>query len=509
MNDNQPVLVGVGQCVVREPGSDASSLPSHLSLAADACSAALADAGVADLARHIDTLAVVRFNVDSMRAGAPENARYGNAPRSIAKRIGASPAHAIYSVVGGQSPQQLVNEFASKILAGDAECVLLTGAEAIGAMKHAARNKLEFDWSEQAEGELDDRGEGPMLLAGHEIANGLGMPPQVYGAFENASRIERGISKADHRLAMAKLFAPFSRVAAANPYAQFPVERSVEFLSTRSDDNYDVADPYFKWFVAQDAVNQGAALLLMSVAKAKALGIDSSRWVFPRSGADATDRFVSERASLTSSAAMAATLNHSLAAAGRTAADIDHFELYSCFPCAVQFACDALGIDPAGRQLTQTGGLPFFGGAGNNYSMHGIASLVETLRADPGSLGLALANGGFASKESVGLYSTDPGNGWLPADPAVVKAAVHSEPAIVWGDAARGGVLETYGVVYARREPLIGFASLRGDDGSRVLARTETRDVDSIAALLSDDLIGKRITPRVTDKKNVLELGAA
>lgn len=509
MNDNQPVLVGVGQCVVRELSSDAQSLPSHLSLAADACQAALDDTGVGGLAQHIDTLAVVRFNVDSMRSGAPANATYRNAPRSVARRIGADPKRAIYSVVGGQSPQQLVNEFSSKIVAGDAECVLLTGAEAIGAMKHAARNQLDFNWSEDVPGELDDRGEGPMLLAAHEIANGLGMPPQVYGAFENACRIERGVSKDDHRLAMAKLFAPFSSVAAANPYAQFPIERSVQFLSTRSKENYDVADPYFKWFVAQDAVNQGAALLLMSVGKAKSLGIESSRWVFPRSGADATDRFVLERSSLTESAAMAATLKHSLAAAQRSAADVDHLELYSCFPCAVQFACDALGIDTAGRQLTQTGGLPFFGGAGNNYSMHGIASLVETLRADPGSLGLALANGGFASKESVGIYSTDAGDGWQPANASAVEADVHQNPAVPWGDASQGGVLETYGVVYARREPLIGFASLRGDDGSRILARTETNDQASIAALLSDDLVGKRITPRVTEKKNVLELGAA
>lgn len=509
MNDSQPVLVGVGQTVVRELGNDAASLPSHIDLAADACSAALTDTGVSDIARHIDTLALVRFNINSVRSDPPPFASYSNPPRSVAKRVGANPARAIYSVVGGQSPQQLVNEYASKIAAGEAECVMLTGAEAIGAMKHAARNQLPIDWSEQVEGQLDDRGEGAMLLAPHEIANGLGMPPQVYGAFENAWRIERGISKADHRFAMAELFAPFTKVAAANPYAQFPTERSVDFLASKSDENYDVADPYFKWFVAQDAVNQGAALLLMSVGKAKALGIDSSRWVFPRSGADATDRLVVERPSVARSDAMRATLEHSLAAANASASELAHLEIYSCFPIAVRFACDAMGIDPASRQLTQTGGLPFFGGAGNNYSMHGIASMVETLRADPGSLGLVLANGGFASKESVGIYSTDPGSGWQPADPAAVTRDVHAQPAIPWGDAAQGGVLETYGVFYARRSPLIGFAMMRGDDGSRFMARTETNDQESIAALLSDDLIGKRITPRVTDKKNVLELGAA
>ena len=58
--------------------------------------------------------------------------------------------------------------------------------------------------------------------------------------------------------------------------------------------------------------------------------------------------------------------------------DIDFFDLYSCFPSVVQITRDMLGIAEADpRELTVTGGLPYFGGPGNNYSMHAIASMME------------------------------------------------------------------------------------------------------------------------------------
>ena len=52
----------------------------------------------------------------------------------------------------------------------------------------------------------------------------------------------------------------------------------------------------------------------------------------------------------------------------------------------MQIGADMLGIpvdDP--RPLTVTGGLPYHGGPGNNYSTHAIARMVERLRAKPGT----------------------------------------------------------------------------------------------------------------------------
>jgi acetyl-CoA C-acetyltransferase len=75
-----------------------------------------------------------------------------------------------------------------------------------------------------------------------------------------------------------------------------------------------------------------------------------------------------------------------------------------------------LGIDPTQECLTVTGGLPFFGGPGNNYSSHGIATLVQSLCKDRGAYGLVLANGGFMSKESSGIYSTNAPDDWSVID---------------------------------------------------------------------------------------------
>ena len=61
-------------------------------------------------------------------------------------------------------------------------------------------------------------------------------------------------------------------------------------------------------------------------------------------------------------------LRTALERAEMSAADIDLFDFYSCFPIAVSNAIAGLGVDPADpRGLTLTGGLPYFGGPGNSY----------------------------------------------------------------------------------------------------------------------------------------------
>lgn len=501
-----PVIIGVGQSVVRALSTSPEELPTPTSLAVTACKSALLDTGVQHLEQHIDTLAFVRLISDSVPSRPSSVGRCDNLPRSVSGLIGANPKHAIYSIVGGQVPQQLINEACQRIATNESEVVLLTGAEAIGASRHAIRNGLEIDWNEHVAGEQVDRGLGVDLVSDYEVVNGMGFPPQVYGAFENAWRYEHGLNKIKHRERMSRLFAAFSDVAALHPYAQFPKRLDVEFLATPSYENYDVADPYLKWHVAQDAVNQGAAVILTSVGKARELGVPSDRWVYPISGADAQDKNVSLRQSLTRSDAMAAVLKRTMDLGQTDIRDIEHLDLYSCFPCAVQFACDAVNLDPFSRQLTQTGGLPFFGGAGNNYSMHAIASIVEKLRVDPGSTGLVLANGGFLSKESAGLYATTPNPDWQPVDNAEIQASIDNSPEVPRADASNGGTIESYSVVYAKAQLFIGYVFCRTKDGGRFMARTAAHDEVTLRALVENDLMGQTVKPIVTKKRNVLEL---
>ena len=134
-----------------------------------------------------------------------------------------------------------------------------------------------------------------------------------------------------------------------------------------------------------DGVNQGAALILASAGKARALGVDPAQWVFVHGCAEANEKLpVSDRVDYASSPAIRVNARKAFAMAGIAVDAVDFIDLYSCFPSAVEAACAALGLacdDPRG--LTVTGGLPFFGGPGNNYSMHAIAAMAARFAGSP------------------------------------------------------------------------------------------------------------------------------
>jgi acetyl-CoA C-acetyltransferase len=299
---------------------------------------------------------------------------------------------------------------------------------------------------------------------------------------------------------MGELFAPFSTVAVDNPFAAAPVERSVDELITVTESNRMIAEPYPRLLVARDQVNQGAAALLMSVEAARRLSVPEENWVYLHGHADIEEQPLLQRPDLGHSAAAVVAVREALATAGIGIDDIATFDLYSCFPVPVFNICDGMGIatdDPRG--LTLTGGLPFFGGAGNNYSMHAVAETVIRMRSAPGEFGLVGANGGILSKYSVGIYSTTPTD-WKPDRSAELQAQVAGWPTETVAEAAEGdATVETYTV---RRDSgrLTGIVIGRLDDGSRFLSTTED---DELIALLTDgDPLGRTVRVRSFDYGN-------
>lgn len=479
-----PVLVGVGQVVSHwDASAGAQGAPSYLSLAIEAAQRAIDDTGAKPgLAEAIDTAVMVRTMADSVPSFDQAFGQCNNLPRAVAEGIGAKPRTAIYSAVGGQSPQSLVNEMADRIYDGEDDVVLIAGSEALGAMKSARRAGVELDWSHEVDGDFEDRGLGPMLLSRTEIKHGMVVPAYFYALFETAYAHKKEQSRSTQIEAMSQLFARFSDVAAHNPYAQFQTSRSAEFLSTPSKENYPFADPYLKWHMAQDAVNMAAGVILMSSEKADELGIDPAKRVYLHGAGEAHDDFISERPELAGSWAMRTALGRALEQSGKEARDMAMFDLYSCFPIAVFSSTQAMGIDwkKEKRPLTLTGGLPFFGGPGNNYSLHGIASMVDVLRGQPGAYGLVLANGGWMTKEAAGVYSTEPCAAYKRAEPAATPDArveIETEPT--------SGVLETFTVVNGRKGPGQAICFGRTEAGKRFVAMSQDEAV--IARLKADD----------------------
>jgi acetyl-CoA C-acetyltransferase len=472
LGEDTPVIIGVGEASERIDSPDWRAL-SPADLAGEACVAALADAAARqDLASQIDVIAAIRqFEISLPRAVAPFG-RADNFPRAVARRLGAAPRRAILEPVGGQGPQHLVNEFARAISAGQAGMVLLCGAEAISTVRQLTARGETRDWSETLGPDMEDRGYGDPLLSSDLARHGARVPITVYALFENARRARLGLGRSDYALQMGRLFAPFTQVAAANPHAMSRETHEATDLATVTASNRLVADPYTRRLVARDQANQGAAVLMTSAGQARALGISPDRFVYLHGAADVRERLPMERADLSASPAAARAAELALQRAGIDISDVDLFDLYSCFPVAVFNLRDSLGISPMdSRPLTVTGGLPYFGGAGNNYSMHAIAAMARALRERPGARGIVAANGGFLSKTSVGVYSTIPASP-LSFDDASLQAEVDAWAAPPLTAGAGKGVVETYTIDYGGAAP-VGVVIGRRADGARFVAMTD------------------------------------
>ena len=491
-----PVLVGVGQFTERIDDPAYRGM-SSVELATAAARAALADTGAdaARVAEVIDTVVGLRQFEISGREPTPLGGS-DNYPRSVAGRIGAAPRRAVLEPIGGQGPQHSVTEFAAAIAAGDADVAMVFGSENGSTLRRFAGRSDKPDHSENVGGTLEDRGFGyEGLFDDYTVAHGMVGAPAQYGVLENARRGRVGLSVADYRRAMAELFAPFSVVAAANPFSASPVARSVSEILTIDAGNRMICDPYPRLLVARDQVNQGAAVVLMSVEAARRLGVPADNWVYLRGHADMVDQPLLDRADLSFNSASILAVDEALRVAGVGVGDVATFDIYSCFPVAVFNFCDGTGVacdDPRG--LTLTGGLPYFGGPGNSYSLHAIAETVERMRRGPGTFGLVAANGGVMSKYSVGVYCTEAAD-WTPDDSARLRAEVAARPKNPVAVRADGAAtVETYTVRYdwpVRTGLVVG--RLDGD-GSRFLALSE--DPDLVGLLSEGEPLGAPITVR-------------
>jgi acetyl-CoA C-acetyltransferase len=296
----------------------------------------------------------------------------------------------------------------------------------------------------------------------------------------------------------------FAGVAAGNPYAQLPVARTADEIITPEGDNRYIGYPYTKYLNANMFVDQAAALVLMSTAAADRLGVPVAKRVYLHGNADTHEKIlVTERVSYWSSPAIRIGAAHALKQAGVTAGGLAHMDLYSCFSSAVEIAADEIGIahdDPRG--LTLTGGLPYFGGPGNNYSMHGIAEVAAKCRAHPGAAGLVFANGGYLTKHSFGVWSTVP-KPFERTDPATYQAQIDgmaSPPLVEKPDGE--GTIETFTVIHHKGVPAFGLLVGRTDDGARFLAQVH----DQPGALIDVPVIGRRVRVAPTDTVNLATL---
>lgn len=498
---NLPVIVGVGQLTNRAP--ELSDAIEPLEMMHAVARAAETDAGVPGLLSRIDSLQIV--NVMAWP--------YADAVGLLAERLGAEPSHRRYTAVGGENPQRIINETAERIVRGETRLAFLTGAEVLHSARRARKEGVELPWHERGNPRHVE-GDTRVGFNDSESLHGAQRPIVMYPLFENALRAHLGLSIEEHRQRLGKLYERFSAVAAENPHAWFREALTADDITTVSPDNRMVCFPYPKRMNAIMQVDQSAGVLLTGSRTARELGIPEDRWVYLLGCGDANDKwFVSDRVNLYSSPAIGTATRRALTMAALTADDIAFFDLYSCFPVAVQMAMAEVGLaidDP--RPLTVTGGLAYAGGPGNNYTMHSVAAAVERLREDRQAKALVTGLGWFATKHSVGIYSAarPTKRTWERTDPKVDQETIEAMESPPTVDRAEGPAsVESYTVQFSREgEPDMGLVVGRLADGekpgARFIANTET-DRELLLAMTREEFVGATgtVAPDAESGRNI------
>lgn len=481
-----PVIVGTGQLTDREATVARHFEPLEM-LARTATDAAEDSGAGPGLLEKLDTIALV-----GILGWHPQNA-----PGLLGAKLGAHPANEFTTGTGGQMGVSLTNLAASRIVAGKSELALVGGSNNLKVLLKARSEGVRLPWTRGGQGQ-------PELVDGDESGTnsleesyGMLLPPDVYPLFENALRARLGLSIQTHRKRMGDLFEGFTRVAARNPYAWFPRQRSSAELTTVTETNRMISWPYTKYLNAILDTEQAASLIVCSVAKARSLGIPEHKWVYWWGGAKSQEEawWASERPDFAACPSMQDTLTSALVNAGLDVNEIDHIDFYSCFPVAVEMACEVLGLDVTdARGFTVTGGLPYAGGPASAYTLHSLATMVDRLRDNPGHKGLVTGNGWYLTKHSATVLASMPMQGTLPREGLIDRlpsAALPTEPVAV-ADAPTGkAVIETYTVAYGRDgRPNRGIVLGRTADEIRFLANTPA-DPSMLEEFVQQERVGQ------------------
>jgi acetyl-CoA C-acetyltransferase len=481
-DETRPVLVGVGQWLSREDDLAVAADPLEAIEAALRRACEDAELRFADLA-GFDTVALVD----------PIGWRAENACGLLAEHLGAHGARRVQTALGGEMGCRLLNEVAGAITLGRSRRACVAGVNLLRTALRAKAMGVKLDWPSGGSGTVERVGRVKPGVSDLEMAYGLGVPVTVYPMFENVLRAKRGRSIAEHADALGRLMTRFTKVAAENPHAWFPRERSAHELVTVSETNRMIAFPYPKYLNAVIATDQAVAILVLSAAEARRLGIPEARWVDWRGGAGNIEAIWNpvERPELTRSEALARTGQAALAAAGIELDAIDAFDLYSCFPVAVEVACEMLGLDEDDpRGFTVTGGLPYAGGPGNAYTLHALAAMVEKLRENGAASGLVTGNGWYLTKHSASVLARGPGA--TPALPAIHADAPEAKGRLKVVVEANGSArIDGYTVVYGRGGgPERGMIVGRLESGERFLAQLSA-EPGALLAFAEEEGVGR------------------
>lgn len=483
---NTPVIVGVG--FYQNHAEDPTACPEPFEMMAEAIRDAASDAGKATLTREIESISVEQGMW-----------QYRNPGRLIAEAIGCPDARSVLADLGVLQLTPLFDLF-DAIQAGEISLGVVTGGEAKYRDLRSKITGVEVHNREEPDDTPppDVYHPTPDPFATQAESNaGIMMPVELFAVIESALRAHQGLGVEEHRDQIAELYSEFSQIASKNPHAWNREPVSAETIRNPAGKNTLLAFPYTKKHNSQWNVNQAVAILVCSYARAQALGLDESRWIYPVSAAQSRHVVcLAEQKTLHSHPGTVVAGERVYQLANIKPSDIAAADLYSCFPSAVQsFALDL----KLGRDIpwTVTGSMAFAGGPYNHGALDGVARMAEVLREKSAEetarhYGLTSNLSGIFGKQAVAVFSNAPGeNGYRYADVTEEVAAIdHPVPSIT--DYEGPAQVLGYTVVFHKETITHGFVYGETPAGERVVARSDNQS--ELLAMTEQEWVGKSVT---------------
>ena len=481
-----PIIIGAAQ--YKQPKKISQPLD-PLGLMTKTCQMAIKEVRIDRIRDFIDSVYIININSWS----------YEDAPDELSKILGIKPIRKGYLPDRGYMPQMLVNRAAKAIASGTSQAVLITGGEALYSTYRAKRGKTTLNWPERKKPKYM---EGDLWDGINDFTNKyeFKFPPNAYAILETAVRANSSRGIEEHREYIGKLFEHFSKVASKNPYAWTQKSYTAEEITSPTTKNRYISYPYTKRMCSNMFVDQSGALIMTSEKIAEELGIEHKLWIYLMGGADIKNiHNITQRPQLHNSPAAREGSRLALDQAGLKLEDINAFDIYSCFPSIVQIIRNEIGLseeDP--RSLTITGGLPYFGGPWSNYSTHGIITAVELIRKNPSLKIMVVANGGYNTKQSFGIYGTEPPvKSWDKRDDIGIQQSILANSLPEPVEEANGQLtVEAYTIIHDRTgKPKQGIAIGRLENGRRTLANIIAKS-ELLLKLEQQELVGQEFPVR-------------
>ena len=472
---NRPVLVGIGS--LQQKGSF-EELDEALILMEKATLNAIEDTQAPEIKNIIDEIQIPKGYW-----------AYRDPGKWIAEKHGFSKAKTSVTKIGVLQ-QNLINSACKKIINGDIRASLIVGGEARFKKIQALKEGLDFE-EIQLTVNPDHYVKAKEDLYVPEELDALGMMAVGYYAIiESAMRHKSKRTIKEHEKFLGDLYERFSEIAAQNPHAWNQRIFTSEEIQNPSTKNQRIAYPYNKLHNSSWNVNQASALILTSEEIANKLNIPSSQRVYPLISSETNHMIgVIQRPDITNPVGLQLAANFLLETAEKNKINPSLFELYSCFPVAVQLFSKSLKV-PDNVDKTITGGMPFAGGPLNNYMLHATAQMLMKIREHKDEIGLITGVSGMMTKQALAIWSKDYLMDFQSID--VTNQAEKLEIPIPMSDLQKGEA-KVIGctTLYEKLNPLKAIFYCEDSQGHRLVLTSDEEKI--IKQVEEEECVGQKI----------------